>query len=107
MKTIIESTNFKPSAALNAFIKEKAKVFTKLDSDALYAEFNLKALKENYSCTIILNLAGKDIVASRSSHDMRLAITNAIVAAKRGMRKKKMKKLTLTKSVGRKKGILQ
>lgn len=102
MKTIIESTNFKPSATLNKFIKEKAKVFEKLDKRALFAEFNLAAAKNNCSCTIILNLSGKDIVATKSSEDMHLAILLAIIAAKRGMRKKKMKRITLKKSKARK-----
>ncbi len=97
MKTIIESTNFEPSVALNKFIYEKSQVFLKLDKNALFAEFNLSAKKNEYSCTVILNLAGKDIVASSKSEDMHYSILKAIEAAKRGMRKKKMKKLTMKK----------
>jgi ribosomal subunit interface protein len=102
MKTIIESTNFEPSAALNKFVKEKAEVFKRLDKEALYAEFNLSATKNVFTCTIILNLAGKDIVSVKSADDMHYAILRAIDAAKRGMRKKKMKKITLKKSIVRK-----
>lgn len=97
MKTIIESTNFETSTALNKFIKEKSQVFLKLDKDALYAEFNLFAKKNEFSCTVIINLAGKDIVATRSSDDMHYSVLQAIDAAKRGMRKKKMKRITLKK----------
>lgn len=95
MKIIIESTNFEPSHSLNRFIKEKAKVFLKLDKNTLYAEFDLQANKKEFICTVILNLAGKDIVASRSADDMHYAVMKCIDSAKRGMRKKKMKRLTL------------
>lgn len=98
MKVIIESTNFKPSASLNKFVNEKALAFVKLDKRTLYAEFNLTAHKGNYTCTILINLAGKDIVATKTSDDMHLAILLAIVAAKRGMRLKKMKRMRLKKT---------
>jgi ribosomal subunit interface protein len=97
MKTIIESINFEPSVALNKFIKEKAKVFLRLDKNALFAEFNLSKVKDEFYCTIILNLAGKDIVSNRKSDDMHFSILKAIDSAKRGMRKKKMKSITLSK----------
>lgn len=93
MKTIIESINFETSTALNKFIKEKAEVLKKLDKDVLYAEFNLSAKKQEFSCTLILNLAGKDIVVSKSADDMHYAILQTIDVAKRNMRRKKMKKL--------------
>lgn len=102
MKTIIESTNFETSTALNKFIKEKSQVFLKYDKDALYAEFNLFAKKHEFSCTIILNLAGKDIVATRTSDDMHYSVLQTIDAAKRGMRKKKMKRIALKKKAIRK-----
>ncbi len=98
MKIIIESINFEPSVALNKFIREKAQVFIKLDKEALFAEFNLSSVKKEFHCTIILNLAGKDIVAKRKADDMHYAILKAIESAKRGMRKKKMKSLTLKKN---------
>ena len=91
MKTIIESINFEPSAALNKFIKEKSSVFLTLDKKALFAEFNLSAQKHEFTCTIILNLAGKDIVSRSSADDMHFAILKAIDSAKRSIRKKKMK----------------
>ena len=97
MKIIIESTNFESSTSLNKFIKEKAGVFLRLDKNALFAEFNLSANKSEFTCTIILNLAGKDVVASRTADDMHYAILKAIDAAKRSMRRKKMKTITKTK----------
>jgi ribosomal subunit interface protein len=97
MKTIIESINFEPSISLNKFIKEKAENFLKLDSNALYAEFNLSKVKNEFHCTVILNLSGKDIVANRKADDMHYAVLKAIDSAKRGMRKKKMKHLALSK----------
>lgn len=99
MKTIIESTNFEPSTALNKFIKEKAEVFLKLDKNALFAEFNLSANKLEYTCTIILNLAGKDIISKSTSDDMHFSILKAIESAKRSMRRKKMKVITKRKKV--------
>ena len=103
MKTIIESTNFEPSAALNKFIIEKAENFVKLDKEALYAEFNLSANRNVFECTVILNLAGKDIVSSKSSDDMHFSILKAIDGAKRGMRKKKMKRISQKKKSAAKK----
>ncbi|MBK9283336.1 MAG: HPF/RaiA family ribosome-associated protein [Sphingobacteriaceae bacterium] len=97
MKTIIESTNFKSSPSLNKFIKEKSLNFVKLDKNAICAEFNLSAKRNDFSCTVIVSLAGKDIISSKTSDDMHLSILQAVDAAKRGMRKKKMKRLTAKK----------
>ncbi len=99
MKTIIESTNFEPSISLNRFIKEKAQIFEKLDKNALVAEFNLSAKKDEFSCTVIVSSAGKDIVSSRKADDMHYAVLHAIDSAKRGLRKKKMKRLDNKKKV--------
>jgi len=97
MKTIIESTNFEPSVSLNKFIKEKAQVFKKFDKNALFAEFNLSAKKQEFTCTVILNLEGKDIVVSKSADDMHYAILQTIDVAKRNMRRKKMKRMASKK----------
>ena len=98
METIIESTNFKTSEVLNTQIEEKASSILKLEPRALYAEFNLTAIKNLFSCTLILNVPGRDIVTTSTSDDMYKSVANSIAAAKRRLRKKKMKRIAMKKN---------
>ncbi|MDO8998579.1 MAG: hypothetical protein Q7W45_02360 [Bacteroidota bacterium] len=69
MMAKLEAFNFENSEALNKFIERESEAFENGDKKILYSDFNDTELKKNFTCTITLNLLGKDIVNTHSKKD--------------------------------------
>ena len=97
MNIIIECTNFKPSAALNTFINEKAQGVLKLDAKITRIEFKVSVEREDhaksFSCGLNVNIPGNDIAVHGNSDEAHDAVMKAIDSAKRSLKKIKTKRL--------------
>ena len=103
MNIIIECTNFKPSAALNTFIHEKAQGILKLDAKITRLEFTLSVERDDhaksFACGLNVNIPGNDVVVHRNSEEAHDVVLKAVDSAKRSLRKIKTKRLAARRKV--------
>ncbi len=105
MKVFVQGKNMNVTQGLQQFVNKKVKqTIAKLGQRVVAVRVYIEnvARKKNdpngSKATVMVEVPGKDIVVKQNAHDTYLAIGDAINGAKRQLRKKKDKRLTLTRN---------
>lgn len=98
MNLLIDSTNFDPSPALNAFIEEKLEGALKLEPRITRIHCTVSETRvdhaKSFTCTFTIFAPGNDFSVRRTAEDIHEAVLRAVDSTKRKLRKVRTKKIT-------------
>ena len=105
MKILVQAKSMKVTQGIHNFVKQKvARKISKLGQKVIGVKVYLEDITRKKSdpngsqAKVKIEIPGKDIIVSEKSHDPYQAISNAIKAGARQLRKIKEKKFAKTRS---------